>query len=516
MSAQVRGIYHYTEEESFRWRRRLSQFPYHTPCFHHKSDLYRFLREYCCQGSNPDRPEFTHIYTLLTEWNQIDRYILQYLTMRYTQRLASSSVARISSPFTHQILTSLQHYKYPRSKLSTMRYVFNEQRCGIFVKVYNNQVVLFCPIANEDYQNRWGNQLTFDSVDGTSDTYYQSKAAHAHVGDIIPDKTRWWKNGHVLDNERVRNPNEHWQVWMDFFLVQIREMLEATCHHHYVPDVEFFINKRDSPQMPIHVASGKIPVLSFYGGNDFADVMIPTTECWESCRNVIYPSSAHHRGTYFPGHVRDFRSICMVPWEKRIPTAVFRGVATGKGTTVMTNQRLRVAQIDHEVNDPTFLDAKLTGINSRDKVGDDGKVRYIQRNQLPFKVDRNHYIPMADQAKYKYVIYIDGHSAASRMSLLLRMGACILKVGSICNAPNLWYSHLLKPWEHYIPIKPDLSDLVETIHWCHNNDSLCNTIANNAYQFYKHQLNQDTIMLYMKEVLHQIHLTTDLGVHEEA
>ena len=29
---------------------------------------------------------------------------------------------------------------------------------------------------------------------------------------------------------------------------------------------------------------------------------------------------------------------------------------------------------------------------------------------------------------------------------------------------------LLQPWVHYIPVKADLSDLVERIHWARDND----------------------------------------------
>lgn len=33
-----------------------------------------------------------------------------------------------------------------------------------------------------------------------------------------------------------------------------------------------------------------------------------------------------------------------------------------------------------------------------------------------------------------------------------------------------WYYDILKPWVHYVPVKRDLSDLVEKIEWLKEND----------------------------------------------
>ncbi len=37
----------------------------------------------------------------------------------------------------------------------------------------------------------------------------------------------------------------------------------------------------------------------------------------------------------------------------------------------------------------------------------------------------------------------------------------------------MWFSHLLKPYIHYVPVKSDLSDLIEKIQWCRDNDEKC-------------------------------------------
>ena len=41
----------------------------------------------------------------------------------------------------------------------------------------------------------------------------------------------------------------------------------------------------------------------------------------------------------------------------------------------------------------------------------------------------------------------------------------------------------LKPWVHYVPVKADLSDLIEKIRWAKNNDDKAKKIVNNAQKF---------------------------------
>lgn len=69
--------------------------------------------------------------------------------------------------------------------------------------------------------------------------------------------------------------------------------------------------------------------------------------------------------------------------------------------------------------------------------------------------------------QYKYQINIDGTVAAYRLPYLLAGSSVVLKQDSI------YYEHFysqLRPWQHYIPIKADLSDLLDKIRWARNHD----------------------------------------------
>lgn len=69
--------------------------------------------------------------------------------------------------------------------------------------------------------------------------------------------------------------------------------------------------------------------------------------------------------------------------------------------------------------------------------------------------------------QYKYQINIDGTVAAYRLPYLLAGDSVVLKQDSG------YYEHFyneLRPWEHYIPVRADLGDLLEKIQWARDND----------------------------------------------
>lgn len=525
MKTCIRGIYEWNSDEDVpAWINALSAFPFRVPCFSSRREAIAWIRRFCITGSNPDRPHFKHIFTLVTTWDQVDRYILKRLC-----RYPSSSPARPPLDYRRygevESRLSLPLYRNRisrKSMLNTLRYLFVHQRCGIFVKIHRRSVCMFVPFANEDFQNSWSHCISFDSSDGSMDAYYKEKQSTYRPENILPNKARWWNNGWVIDNEMARLGHSQGTspVWMDFFLAPLREMLEAACELRDMPDCEFFINKRDHPQLlkdptldPTPFINDKklprcsytdhVPIMSFYTGERYADIPWPTTEDWEIATSRVYPATFWHYvrrdgELVLSAEPRDtYQSCPSVPWGDRVAVAFFRGTCTGSGTQIDTNQRLHLAHLSHVWQRPDLLDAALTGWNLRDKMTQHGLMTYIKKQVFPFYVGRDNFVPFSEQARYKYLIYVQGHSAASRLTYLLRIGACILKIESSCEAPDLWYSSLLREWEHYIPVKADLSDLKEKIIWCKAHDELCRAVSRNAVAFYSRYLCQDAILDYI-------------------
>lgn len=63
-----------------------------------------------------------------------------------------------------------------------------------------------------------------------------------------------------------------------------------------------------------------------------------------------------------------------------------------------------------------------------------------------------------------------------------------------------WYS-LLHPWEHYIPIATDLSDLIDKINWAKNHNAQCENIAKSARLFAETHFMPEHIALYCYKAL---------------
>ena len=88
------------------------------------------------------------------------------------------------------------------------------------------------------------------------------------------------------------------------------------------------------------------------------------------------------------------------------------------------------------------------------------------------------YIPFAQFVRHKYLIDIDGYYCAwESMFLKLSSTSVVLKVQSDYEQ---WYYDRLVPWEHYIPVQHDLSDLETRVVWAREHDRACQQIAANA------------------------------------
>jgi len=78
------------------------------------------------------------------------------------------------------------------------------------------------------------------------------------------------------------------------------------------------------------------------------------------------------------------------------------------------------------------------------------------------------YVPFPDFFNYRYQINIDGTVAAYRLPYLLLGNSLVLKQDS------KYYEHfysVLKPYEDFLPIKSDLSDLIDQIKWAQENEN---------------------------------------------
>ena len=154
-----------------------------------------------------------------------------------------------------------------------------------------------------------------------------------------------------------------------------------------------------------------------------------------------------------------------IAWHDRIPVAFWRGATTGVPRAPndwRSLERIALCELARRHAESGWIDA---GISSIAQFGDPTVVREIQESGL-----MRDPVPWQDWGRYKYHIDIDGNSSPwSNLFQKLLTGSPVLKVVSSCGMRQWYYDDLI-PWVNYVPVSPDMSDLMDRIAWLRNND----------------------------------------------
>ena len=438
---------------------------------------------------------------------------------KYTSpRVSSSSEADIVEkwPIIYKTLSV-------RSITDTFHYLFHVMKKGIFVSIRHHQLSVFLPFSKMEYQNSWGPQLKWNRHEfpTLSDLF-----RHVCVRSNIPfdekrihtDMKCWYANNGLIRYEYP--PTEG-----DSGVNMIHDMLLQLCDSSVpLPDVDFFINKRDFPLLRrdrkeayenLHKGmkmdkmgtpwdacniESFVPVLSMTTSVDHADLMIPTWDDWSR-------ASYQRDGRIFSREFREYPDIPMESFSSKIPTAVFRGASTGLGVTYADNPRLFFAKLNlkhrkHPSTRLAYLDCGITKWNLRPRKKD----LYLDTISSSILDEIPLISPLSplQQSKYKYILHLPGHSCAYRLSYELSMNSVVLLYP--CRY-KLWYMSMLKPYVHYVPVMMSESghvNIYKTIDWCIGHEKECEEIAKNARIFYDKYLGWDGILTYWSQLLFQI------------
>lgn len=495
--------------------------------------------------SNPKGDPFHQYISVIVGWAQLQKYIFPVLDASRRKidgykwadpKVMETLPENLKGLWRCAPYRLLNRDRAFEATLNTFEYMYRTMRCGIFVRISGGKVVLFVPFVNPDYRNDWSEDIVFDG--GSYETYVEEKNRHLKFPEpVIKDKSRWWLNGNIICNVASKD------LWGDAYLPHLRDMLDVTCDLHEVPDVEFFINKRDFPQLRKDLTSPYAfiynhekrphrlsydmkpvyaPIMSFYGSDAFADVLVPTAEDWEIATGDVFPPYGIESRTR-----EALKKASSIPWEKRKPKVVFRGGATGGGVDPLTNLRLAVAALDGKVEG---FDVGVVKWNLRDKkLEDEVCVRHLNPGRLPFGLKP--YMGLEDQCKYKYHLYIDGHCAANRLGTMMALGSTIIRVVPPCDehlfprneGEDSWLMPLLCPFNWKVAesgelpsgyqdhLRCSIYDLPELLTWMRKNDEICRILAENATYKAKRYISVDYITHHWYQILLSLHRRTQGG-----
>jgi hypothetical protein len=166
-----------------------------------------------------------------------------------------------------------------------------------------------------------------------------------------------------------------------------------------------------------------------------------------------------------------------LPWTQRKTMAFWRGSTTGVKTgprSWQSLERIRLSTIAQKHEHTGLIDA---GISRVVQFRDSSVTEEIRAAGLI-----KDYVAWQDSGQYKFLIDIDGNANAfSGLFQRLLTGSTVIKVESP-RGLRQWYYNDLLPWRNYVPIAPDMSDLIEKIKWLASHDSVAERIGQKGYE----------------------------------
>lgn len=241
-----------------------------------------------------------------------------------------------------------------------------------------------------------------------------------------------------------------------------------------LPDMTFLLHVGDYSIMD---REDKVPMLVFSKSDCKPfDIMIPDFEMFTLDRKLWKPvlkaskkhrwgrkqSVAFWRGSTSGG---DFAG----PYWKQFPRAQM--MALTKKAHGLINAQF-TAHLQGADRNPEFL-AKMGSVGQKVSVG--------------------------DHLAYKYLIDIDGNASTySRYFWILLSNSVPIKVVSHFSQ---WYYEGLVPFEHYVPVAYDCSDLIEQISWAEQHEKKAYQIAKASQAFALKYLSEEGVYTYLYHLL---------------
>ncbi|CAK5284241.1 unnamed protein product [Mycena citricolor] len=278
---------------------------------------------------------------------------------------------------------------------------------------------------------------------------------------------------------------------------------------HLLPDMEFLLNGRDEPRVlfnyrghgsqqtaaeikdatPFHNAprptakffkhqsgcnisstapgflkdeSDNISFLQSSSSTDFTTDFWPLlsmTKLSPCFSDILYPSPYHYVASRWSMRIAEDN----VPWAEKKQQLFWRGSSNG-GHIFADNYhsfpRFHLIQLAR--NHSELIDARMTTFDGGHCTEGCDRERVIAEYNITGKYEDLRELVL----NYKYLLDISGNTFSGRFLALLGSGSLVFK----SNVFEEYFDGWIRPNEHYIPVKPDLSDLVEKVEWAKAHD----------------------------------------------
>ncbi|KXZ41246.1 hypothetical protein GPECTOR_608g690 [Gonium pectorale] len=276
----------------------------------------------------------------------------------------------------------------------------------------------------------------------------------------------------------------HVSLWVAYLRAMLH--LEET-HGSALPNVEFVWHTIDRPTRLINTSAGGVnyPVLRFGKSAAHPDILVPNFHFYQKLYQTAYLDAMPARAA-------------ARPWAARTPVAFARFsaydryvhpndthtqraragdraplcVVKGRGTAICP---VRSYLHDWAANHTILAPPPCAPPDSGNRVRCPALRAPPASDRLD--VNKHRHVAMEEFAGYRYLLHVDGQGLSSRLEFLLTLGSLVLKEESGYVA---YYHHLLRPYEHYVPVWKAGSgpeDILEAVDWARAHDAEAQRIA---------------------------------------
>lgn len=285
------------------------------------------------------------------------------------------------------------------------------------------------------------------------------------------------------------------------FLIVSRDISMADLHAH-LPGRER--EEREFFPGELHHSTSVLPVVVWLANHGYRERVLLRHGDWT--KPIDFPALVKVREINRPGAgvlapftwSRHFRPLLRLPsndlsWFDKRNELVWRGATTGpdKGHD-FRHSRAWICDVANRNFSNPRIDVGFTAAGSRQRA------KRWQAGQEIAQWQRPH-LPMRKQLEAKYLLSLEGNDVASGLKWMMGSRSCVLMPEPTVES---WFCEsLLEPWNHYVPLAKDLSDIEEKLEWCMSNDDDSRAIAENGSRFAEGFTSAETERALFDEVM---------------
>lgn len=173
------------------------------------------------------------------------------------------------------------------------------------------------------------------------------------------------------------------------------------------------------------------------------------------------------------GEIQNYGALD-VPFEAKDDKLVWRGVTTG----------LFEKKREKDTLSSRYFVPSITKSNANIDISFSGMAQIDESKSEIIEMVKSSIgtrLSVEQQLRSKFLLSLEGNDVSTGLKWMLNSASTVVMPQPKCES---WACEgLLNPFEHYVPVKHDLSDIEDVYEWCMHNQQLCKEIGLNGKHF---------------------------------